>query len=122
MSTKSSKKKTDKNKQQTKAIKKAIKKAVKQRLKNAKKNQLSVKTLSDVEISTLANNIAIQIIPDIESVTIVPASKKVKKLQTKPNAMSFALTPYKKHPCKQCPAKSGGLCACAIKANKQKAS
>ncbi len=123
MCSKPSKKLTDKNKEQTKAINKAIKKAVKKRFKETMESPISVKILTASEIDAIANNIAMQLIPDTPLLADTSSvAKKVRILNTKPSTMSFALTPYKELPCKQCPAKLGGLCACAIKANKRKVS
>lgn len=106
------------NKQQIKLLEKAINKAVKKRLKLSEFDHASIEKISQLDIDELANNIAKQLLPK----TPTPSSTlKVRQLVAKPSQMGFALTPYKKSPCKQCPAKSGGLCACAIKAsNKRK--
>jgi len=124
MPSKTSKKLIAQKKQQAKELNKAIKKAVNKRLKKITNDELLTRSLSASNIENIAKNIAIQIIPELEDVSVVSAkkktNKKVSKLKTKPSVMSFALTPYKKSPCKQCPAKSGGLCACAIKAEKKK--
>jgi len=100
------------SKNQIKTLEKALNKAVKKRLKSSEFDQASLKDISHLDINALANDIAKQLLPDLPVV-------KVSQLNPKPSPMGFALTPYKKSPCKQCPAKSGGLCACAIKANKK---
>jgi len=110
------------SKSQVKSLEKAIYKAVKKRLKSQALEQVSLDEMSQVDIDELANSIAKQLIPTNSK----PASndtaiiETVSPINAKPSSMSFALTPYKKSPCKQCPAKSGGLCACAIKNSKKR--
>ncbi|QYJ77675.1 hypothetical protein [Shewanella acanthi] len=43
------------------------------------------------------------------------ATTVIKKLSPLPSDRSFALHPYKKSPCKSCPALKGSLCKCALK-------
>ena len=111
------------SKSQVKSLEKAIYKAVKKRLKSQAIEEVSLDEISQLDIDELAHNIAKRLLPtktkpvssDIEIINTVSP------INAKPSSMSFALTPYKKSPCKQCPAKSGGLCACAIKnSNKRK--
>lgn len=118
MSTRQSLKSVKKHsKQQIKSLEKAINKAVKKRLKLSDFDHASIDKISQLDIDEIANNIAKQLLPHSPT----PSSTiKVSQLVAKPSQMGFALTPYKKSPCKQCPAKSGGLCACAIKANKKR--
>lgn len=46
---------------------------------------------------------------------------QVRNLRPAVGSMAFALTPLKRNPCGGCPAKRGGLCACALKLAKRKA-
>ncbi|ABL99477.1 hypothetical protein SHAM105786_03080 [Shewanella amazonensis] len=46
---------------------------------------------------------------------------QVRKLRPAVGSMAFALKPLKRKPCGGCPAKRGGLCACALKLAKRKA-
>lgn len=109
-------------KSRVKSLEKAIHKAVKKRLKSSVIEQLSVDEIDPLVIEEMAKNIAEQLLPvktniaSNDTTTIEPISQ----LNAKPSSMSFALTPYKKPPCKACPAKSGGLCACAIKHGQQR--
>ncbi len=110
------------SKSQVKSLEKAIYKAVKKRLKSQAIEAVSLDEMSQLDIDELANSIAKQLVPTNPK----PASndtaiiETVSPINVKPSSMSFALTPYKNSPCKQCPAKSGGLCACAVKAQKHK--
>ena len=110
------------SKSQVKSLEKAIYKAVKKRLKSQTIEEVSLNEMSQLDIDELADSIAKQLLP----AQTKPASNDINIIETvspinaKPSSMSFALTPYKKSPCKQCPAKSGGLCACAIKNSKKR--
>ncbi|WP_435276329.1 hypothetical protein ACMAZF_04810 [Psychrobium sp. nBUS_13] len=110
------------SKSQVKALEKAIYKAVKKRLKSQAIEQVSLDEMNQVDIDELANTIAMQLLPTKSQPTSNDTEiiDTVSPINAKPSSMSFALTPYKNSPCKQCPAKSGGLCACAVKAKKHK--
>jgi len=107
------------SKQQVKSLEKAINKAVKKRLKLINFDHAPIKKIDQIDIDNLAKDIAKQLLPKNNDANKISSKKKVSQLTAKPSQMGFALTPFKKSPCKQCPAKSGGLCACAIKANKK---
>lgn len=102
-------------KKQEKAFNKALQQALKKRLKASDNKQLSIQDLSNKAINELASNLVEQLI-----VASPQQENKVSQLKIKPSGMSFALTPHKSSPCKGCPARQGGLCACAIKSAKKK--
>jgi len=104
-------------KKQYKLLKKAIKTELKKSLKADESTRKNLMDLSALEIDKLANQMVSQAFGQNE---IVTNKQIVITLEPKPSNMSFALKPFKKSPCKQCPALAGGLCQCAIKQNNKK--
>jgi len=99
-------------KKQYKLLKKAIKLELKRTVKTSESAGKKLMGLSEIEISALAKDMVSQA---FESSISSPDDTIVHKITPKPSSMSFALKPFKKSPCKSCPALNGGLCQCAIK-------
>ncbi|MGL5392369.1 MAG: hypothetical protein ACRDA8_13525 [Shewanella sp.] len=51
----------------------------------------------------------------VNDVSLAGRTAQIKQLRPSPSGYSFALRPYKKSPCKSCPALRGKLCKCALK-------
>ncbi|USD39093.1 MULTISPECIES: hypothetical protein [Ferrimonas] len=104
-------------KKQLKRQSKALKKALKHSLKQVKKSAANgVIELDKKQLKAMADKLVQEMVseqpPQPKVVAIRPLTQ---------DAMSFARRPYKKTPCKRCPALTGGLCACAIKKQKRAA-
>jgi len=101
-------------KKQYKLLKKAIKAELKKSLKADVSASNKLMALSPLDIEALAKEVVTQALGGNE---LSVETQVVHKIAPKPSTMSFALKPFKKSPCKQCPALNGGLCQCAIKQN-----
>ncbi|SDJ50711.1 hypothetical protein SAMN04488540_10924 [Ferrimonas sediminum] len=104
-------------KKQLKRQSKALKKALKQSLKQAGKSAAnSVVELDKKQLKAMADKLVQEM---VVGQAAQPKVVAIRPLASDP--MSFARRPYKKTPCKRCPALAGGLCACAIKKQKRAA-
>ncbi|BDY05561.1 hypothetical protein [Ferrimonas sp. YFM] len=103
-------------KRQTKALKKSLKRSLKEAKKAAKKQRGELVTLDKKQLKAMTD----QWVADALKLT-PPQAQVISLRPIKQEPMAFARRPYKKSPCKRCPALSGGLCACAIKKQKRAA-
>lgn len=97
-------------KKQVKRFEDVLMKRIKHQLKSQMLTELPQHKLSTKQLNELADIAMEKLLPTASQITI-------SQLKVKPSAMSFALVPHKASPCRKCPAKAGGLCSCAIKAN-----
>lgn len=103
-------------KRQTKALKKSLKRSLNEAKKAVKQQSGELVTLDKKQLKAMTDKWV------AEALQMEPVKAKVISLRPlEQEAMAFARRPYKKSPCKRCPALRGGLCACAIKKQKRAA-
>ncbi|TKB48141.1 hypothetical protein FCL40_13510 [Ferrimonas sediminicola] len=103
-------------KRQAKALKRSLKRSLKEAGKAARKHQLEPVALDKKRLKSMTDQLVAQ------ALELPPAQARVISLRPmNQDPMAFARRPFKKSPCKRCPALQGGLCACAIKKQKRAA-